>query len=446
MGQINPVFYLKSSMSKESLIMMRAYFYKQRLVYSTGLKINPIYWDDRFNGPITDTPNILRIQAKEDPSKELERTEIINEIKAAREKNPRFNEEMSFISSELSRFKAELGRKFEYLRTQELIITTELIKIELNKIFKPEISSDKKCDFFQVFNEFIEIRRKQHANTTIKKHLTLKNELVKFQEREKYKISFESIDLKFYERFKNYLLRKNLNSDTVSKYFKSVKTFMQWALERGYHLNTTFKHPSFSASSNQKIPNIILSHDEFNRIRQLDLSLDSRLEKVQDIFVFSTLTGQRIKDVLNIKRSDLEGSTWNIIQHKTKEYIRIPLDLIPGSTEILKKYNYNFPVISEQKYNDYLKEIGKLAKIEEMVTLKRFSGKKDIGRTRPKYEFMSSHLARRTCITWMLEGGVPPTTIMQLTGHRDIKTLMKYNHTGEDALKVALKGFYNKVL
>jgi integrase len=59
------------------------------------------------------------------------------------------------------------------------------------------------------------------------------------------------------------------------------------------------------------------------------------------------------------------------------------------------------------------------------VTLKRYSGNKELIKSGPKYEFMSSHIARRTCITWLLEKNVPPTTIMKLTGHKDIKTLMR---------------------
>jgi site-specific recombinase XerD len=61
---------------------------------------------------------------------------------------------------------------------------------------------------------------------------------------------------------------------------------------------------------------------------------------------------------------------------------------------------------------------------------------------KPKYAFMSSHMARRTCVTILLEKGVPPTTVKRLTGHKDLKTLMKYENTGKDALAEALKDIF----
>ena len=170
---------------------------------------------------------------------------------------------MDFINRELNRFQENINKKYEFLKNQGLIPTLELIKNELNKIYKPAIMVEKKNEFFQLLGNFIDSRKKQHAVTTIKKHITLRNVLLEFQDKEKYKIQFDTIDLEFYEKFKNFLLKKGLYSDTVLKYFKSVKTFMQWSLDRGYHNNTVFKHRDFFAKSTQKLPNVTLTREEF---------------------------------------------------------------------------------------------------------------------------------------------------------------------------------------
>ena len=52
---------------------------------------------------------------------------------------------------------------------------------------------------------------------------------------------------------------------------------------------------------------------------------------------------------------------------------------------------------------------------------------------------MTSHMARRSCVTILLQRGVPATTVMKLTGHKDLKTLMRYENTSEGALAEALK-------
>ena len=68
----------------------------------------------------------------------------------------------------------------------------------------------------------------------------------------------------------------------------------------------------------------------------------------------------------------------------------------------------------------------------------RYSGNTKIEKSEPKCKFMSSHMARRSAVTILLEANVPPTTIMKLTGHKDLKILMKYENPGEDALVRAL--------
>lgn len=107
--------------------------------------------------------------------------------------------------------------------------------------------------------------------------------------------------------------------------------------------------------------------------------------------------------------------------------------------EVLKKHAYVLPKISGVKFNVYIKEVAKLAGIDSPVTLKRYSGKRMIEIKKPKYEFISSHCARRSFVTLLLEKGVPPTTIMKITGHTDLKTLMKYESTSDDAVVDALE-------
>ncbi len=95
--------------------------------------------------------------------------------------------------------------------------------------------------------------------------------------------------------------------------------------------------------------------------------------------------------------------------------------------------------MSQQKFNVYLKKVGEEAKINEPVIIKRFSGNEMIEIKKPKYAFMSSHMARRSCITILLQKGIAPTTVMKLSGHSDLKTLMKYENTSQDALVEALE-------
>jgi len=175
------------------------------------------------------------------------------------------------------------------------------------------------------------------------------------------------------------------------------------------------------------------------KIKNLDLSKNPRLERVRDLFCFCVFTGQRWSDVISFSKDDLQDNTWEFESKKTKELMKIPLKgFIAQSLDILEKYNYVLPRISQQNFNIVIKEVGKKAEIKSRVKIRRYSGNKLIEISKPKYKFMTSHMGRRTFVTILLQKGVPATTIMKLTGHKDLKTLMKYENTSQDALVEAL--------
>jgi len=92
----------------------------------------------------------------------------------------------------------------------------------------------------------------------------------------------------------------------------------------------------------------------------------------------------------------------------------------------LKYRESGFPLISEQKYNEYIKELCRHAKIDEPVKVVKQIGNKRIEEIKPKYELITSHTARRTFITLTLKKGILPETVMQISGHKDRKSFQKY--------------------
>jgi integrase len=129
---------------------------------------------------------------------------------------------------------------------------------------------------------------------------------------------------------------------------------------------------------------------------------------------------------------------WDFESIKSKKHIKLPL---AGFSEparlILEKYSYKLPKISEPKFNKYIKEVAAIAGLNREVVIKRYAGNKPVEIRKPLHEFISSHAGRRTFVTLLMEKGVPNTTLMKMTGHSDLRTLMKYENTGQDAV---LKG------
>ncbi|WP_317166124.1 tyrosine-type recombinase/integrase [Sphingobacterium sp. SGL-16] len=114
---------------------------------------------------------------------------------------------------------------------------------------------------------------------------------------------------------------------------------------------------------------------------------------------------------------------------------------IAPALDILKRLDYKVPKISNQKFNEYIKEVGKLAGLNEEIHITRYSGKDKLIIKKEKYLFLSSHTGRRSMVTNLLSRNVPITLIQKLTGHSDIRTLMKYESAGTDSLIEALNKF-----
>lgn len=162
-------------------------------------------------------------------------------------------------------------------------------------------------------------------------------------------------------------------------------------------------------------------------ILNYDLSEHSTLIKVRDIFCFGCFTGQRYSDIARLRREDIRDGIWFLKTKKTKDSLEIPLN--DFALEILAKYKTSsspLPDISNQKMNYYLKDLGKLLDINDVTIKTRYSGKDVIEEIKPKYEFLSTHTARRTFVTLSLEKGMRPETVMSITGHKDYKTMQRY--------------------
>lgn len=427
MPTINAHFKLKDPKSNEpTLILLKAYFNNQRFVYSTKEYINPELWDSNKERP----------------------TEDRKVIDKAAKVNPLIRQKLNETAIQLMRFEVELDKAFSYLVKHGIVITPAAMKKQLDLEFRkqPE-KKEAQIRFHDVFNEFLEAKKNKYVHRTLQKYRTLQTTLMDFERDSGYPISFETIDLIFYDKFFAYLLgkekagnKKGLLNDTIGKYFACLKVFMQWSLDRQRHSNTAFTHEDFKAIKTKEPDIVTLEEEEFITLYSLDLSNNPRLEKVRDVFCFAVFVGQRWSDIVGLRKEDINDNWWVFEADKTGKETKVPFDgwSLPA-LKILEKYNYQLPTISQQKFNEYLKEVGKLAQLNRIVEIKQKSGTKDIITKKPVYEYMSSHMARRTCVTILLERGVPVTTVKTLTKHSDINTLMRYVNTKEDALLKAFK-------
>lgn len=104
--------------------------------------------------------------------------------------------------------------------------------------------------------------------------------------------------------------------------------------------------------------------------------------------------------------------------------MEIPLNDL--SSYILSKYDYRLPKISNQKFNDYLKELFELMEFDWTVKKTMKIGREIVETFNPFYDRVSSHTARRSFITIMKNNKIPDKVIMSYTGHRSLEVFNKY--------------------
>lgn len=393
---ISHTFNLKEpSSDKETLIFLRARFPEENkyLKYSTGETIHPNHWDKDNKRPLV-------IQGRS--------------IEAMKNRD---------ISSQLSRYSDEFYRAISELKVQDMNITVAAVREKLNLKFKKDI---KKKSFFDVYDLFIEERKQigKVGARTIEKDENTKATLKDFTDTTGFPVTFNSMGKDFYIRFVKYCREERhykLKNNTLGKYLAFIKTFLRWAQENKYHRNNDFRNWENISSETYEIA---LTDDELQSLYIYDFSNNKKLERVRDVFVFGCATGLRYSDFSKIDRSKIQDDSIIINLQKGKSYTSIPLNQY--SRTILKKYDYELPVISSQRFRDYIKEAAKECEIDSPVTKVSFIGSKRIEKPYVKHQLIGTHTARRTFISLSLEKGMRPEVVMSITGHRDYKSFQKY--------------------
>ena len=408
---MNVNFYLKDGKAtREVLIYCLITYQNKRVKYYTNRKIHPKHWNPESHQARKSHPNSTALN------------NWLRDIK-------------TFVA------KIDLEWSSKHSSTGLIpIIPQSYLKEKLDKWFtkttRQEREEDSLKSFWGFYEQFLTrmkngsrlhlLKGTPMAPKTIFQFDNLKRHLENYQKAKKIRLDFSSIDLAFYNDFVEYLtIKLNLAPNTIGKLITNLKVFLREAFDEGKSTNNIFTNRRFK-SINSEADTIHLTPIEINEMYSLDLSRNSRLERVRDMFIISCNTALRYSDIVKIRPEDIVDGMIQVTQHKTKKKIEIPIKKIVEL--LLSKYNYSIQRISNQKYNKNLKEIAKLCVSLQLEKDKKgIKGGKNFLVTKPKYEFVSSHTARRSFATneYML-GDLNVQQIMSITGHTTERSFYKY--------------------
>ena len=282
---------------------------------------------------------------------------------------------------------------------------------------------------------------------------------------------FQDVDLDCYSKYKTWLMNRDISTvkfkdternyknsrkipkgeelhysdNTIGRFIKQLKAVLRAAESRGYPVNPAYKSIEFKGQV-QDIDAIYLTKAELEAMEDVKLSKEEdgkNLELARDIFMIGVWLAQRVSDYNNLKPENIKvidnGGTpityVSIHQQKTGRLVEIPCNA--KIRAILDKYPKGLPHLSDEKINTYIKRIGRMAKINELIEVKESRGGKVYKNYYKKCDLICTHTARRTGATLMYLDGIPIYDIMKVTGHRSVATLEKYIRA--DKLEVAQK-------
>ena len=347
--------------------------------------------------------------------------------------------------------------------TSEEIINSKWLKEKLSVFFNRETMNpdvDDTVFFTNYINSFIiESRTKKTRKNTLIKNRTIQhyqttlNKITAFEEHTGKRIRLQNITIDFHTNFIEFLEKEQqLNPNTIGGYVDDIKLFCSNADKKNIEISKDFKLSEFYCPSN-KTNDIYLKEEEINTIFNKEFEQDY-LDNARDWLIIGLRTGLRISDFLKLSKKNLIDGFIEKQTVKTDFPVIIPIH--HQVKNILSKRDGEFPrMISDQKFNVYIKKIAEISGLNEIVEGAKTNKieiikdgiKENIHRkvfkNYFKYELVTSHICRRSFAT-NLYGKIDTLTIMKITGHKTETQFLAYIKITPKEYAEKLKAYWKK--
>ncbi len=325
------------------------------------------------------------------------------------------SDEAREVNESLEILRGELRQCYYELRSEKKEITAEAVKVRYLGV---EEEYKTLMDVFTLHNnEMRGLIGKGMSNGTYKRYKVTQGKLLRFMKDTYNKSDIQLRDLryKFVTDFEYYLkTTDNIAHNTAIQYVKKLKKIIGVAIKNEWLDKNPFL--GFKCIIKETDRNVLTDEEIQLLINKTFPS--KRLEQIRDVFIFSCYTGYAYAETKALTPGHIEkgidGEMWVTI-NRSKTNGRSKVMLLPVAIELIEKYRNHpecvwrgalFPVKSNQKYNDYLKEVASLCGIQKELT---------------------THIARHTFATTVtLANDVPIESVSAMLGHRSIRTTQIY--------------------
>ncbi len=255
-------------------------------------------------------------------------------------------------------------------------------------------------------------------------------------------VYIEDVDSDFIRDFMIFGKEEEYSENTIYRTIHFIKTILNFAERKG--IRTCVRELELRREK-QKKEVITLTEKEIVKIQKT--AVPKELQAAKDWLLISCYTGQRFSDFIRFNIQQLhivEGKTClSFAQQKTKKEIFLPLH--PKVLHIIKQNGNGFPQVMDiQHYNKCIKEIAKLALLNESLKSRKRIGYRSKEVQTEKWQTLSSHIGRRSFAT-NFYGKIPTPLLMEATGHSTEQMFLQYiNPVNKDRI-LSLSNYFDKI-
>lgn len=307
-----------------------------------------------------------------------------------------------------------------------------------------ETADERPTNLIEYIDFYLEYRKHEITPRTVSKYRTIKNKLQRMQTELKKTILISEVDENFKNEFVEYQKSNGYAQNTIQRELAFVKTFCKHARYLGLETSPQLDGLRLDKVKAEKI---YLTIEELEAIEKQTFKNDY-LNNARDWLIISCYTGQRISDFLRFTKDMIRiengKSFLEFTQRKTGKVMTVPLH--PKVLQILEKRNGDFPRrISDQRYNEYIKEVCKLAGLNQPTQGGKQEmtehGIRKVSGIYPKWQLVSSHIGRRSFAT-NFYGKIPTTYLIYITGHSSEAMFLNYIGKSNKDLAIEISNYF----
>lgn len=346
------------------------------------------------------------------------------------------------LNAKLDRLKKELAEHIREKRSEKKHLHQRTLAREIKAVCDGQFLDLPVNSLLYYMKWYIDVKKELICHSTYKRYKVFYHLLERFEGFVCKKLYIEEINVDFIRDFMVIGKEEEYSENTIYRTIHFVKTILNFAERKG--IRTCVRELEVRREK-QKKEVITLTEKEIVQIKYTDVP--EHLQPAKDWLLISCYTGQRFSDFIKFDKEQLQtvdGKTClSFVQQKTKKEIFLPLH--PTVLHAIERNGNGFPKLMDiQHYNNEIKEIAKLANLNELVKARKRLGFRTKKVEAEKWEILSSHIGRRSFAT-NFYGKIPPPLLMEATGHSTEQMFLRYINPVDKNRILSLSNYFDKM-